>query len=307
MKSNLDILHNIPLNEFTSWKVGGNAEFYCAPTTENEMEEALKLAYKNHWPVTLLGGGTNVLISDKGIQGLVIHCHKMVGVQIISQDKQVVIECLAGTPKSEILKEFMKLRLRPAIFLAGLPGDMAGGVVMNAGVGHDISPREFHEIVHSFDVLECTKTGEVIKKSFQKDEIEWSYRKSKNWQPGVITKVRVCWENKPDDNVLKEVRDGNKRRKSTQPLAFPSCGSVFKNPQGNYAGALIEKSGLKGKMVGGAQVSEKHANFIINTGVATATDIHTLISLVQKVVEEKFSIHLTNEVVYLGQWEATQF
>ena len=297
----IEVQKSISLKDYTSWKVGGAAEHYCAPTTVDEVKEAYAFANENSLPVTILGGGTNVLVSDQGVKGLVIHTHKLTGVEVTSQDKDIVIEAFGGTQKSEVLKEFMKFRLRPAIFLAGLPGDMAGGVVMNAGVGHDISPKEFCEIVHSFDVIEY-KDGKVIEKTFSKDDVEWAYRKSKKWQPGFITKVRVSWPNDPDEGVLKEVRDGNKRRKSTQPLSWPSCGSVFKNPPGNHSGALIEKAGLKGHSIGGAQDSEKHANFIINTGEGTALEIHQVMEYVQQVVEEKFSIKLTNEVVYLGEW-----
>jgi UDP-N-acetylmuramate dehydrogenase len=180
---------------------------------------------------------------------------------------------------------------------------MAGGVVMNAGVGHKVAPREFHEIVESFDVLSFDVEGELQEITYKQNDVRWEYRHSREWQPGVITRVRVRWPNKPDDQVLKDVREGNKRRKSTQPLSEPSCGSVFKNPTGDYAGRLIEACGLKGFSIGGAQVSEKHANFIVNKDNSTALDIHKVIEHVQKVVQEKYQMRLTNEVVYLGEWD----
>ncbi len=173
---------------------------------------------------------------------------------------------------------------------------------MNAGVGHGAHPKEFCEIVESVDVLQKNIQGQWTQKTFLKNEIEWSYRKSKNWQPGLIVSVDLSWPNQPSDHVLKAVREGNKRRKDTQPLLEPSCGSVFKNPQNDHAGRLIEASGLKGFSMGGAQVSMKHANFIVNTGSATADDIHQVIVHVQKTVQEKFKVQLTNEVVYLGHW-----
>ncbi|MCB0378783.1 MAG: UDP-N-acetylmuramate dehydrogenase [Bdellovibrionales bacterium] len=302
MSDSLPIIENKNLAEFTSWKVGGAAQYYCAPRSIDELKQALIWAEQNQQPVTLLGGGTNVLVSDQGVQGLLIHTLDYTGISSRIEGDLFIVEALGGTQKSEVLKEFIKQRLRPAIFLAGLPGDMAGGVVMNAGVGHDVSPKEFCDIIYSVDVLELKKDGQFEEKHFKKEEIAWSYRKSKNWQPGVITKVSVAWPNEPDDQVLKEVREGNARRKSTQPLNFPSCGSVFKNPEGAHSGALIEKAGLKGFKVGDAQVSEKHANFIVNCGKATATDIDQLIKSVQKTVKDKFQINLTNEVVYLGQW-----
>lgn len=299
--SGITIEPNKNLSEYTSWLVGGNAEQYCAPKSIDQLKEALLYADKENLKVTLLGGGTNTLVSDKGVSGLLIHTINLYEVKVLEESPHVLVEAEGGAQKSEVLKIFMKMRLAPAIFLAGLPGDMAGGVVMNAGVGHKVAPREFHEIVQSVDVVRV-ENGEVIEKTFMHNEIDWFYRKSKNWQPGVITKVRVQWPNEPDETVLKSVREGNKRRKDTQPLSMPSCGSVFKNPDGDHAGRLIEVSGLKGFSIGGAQVSEKHANFIVNTGEATAQDIANVINHVQKTVEEKHGIKLTNEVVYLGDW-----
>ncbi len=290
------------LAPFTSWLVGGTAEQYFAPRSLEELKEAMILARSKQWPITILGGGTNVLVSDDGVPGLVIHTHFLNQVKVVEDQKNLVIEAEAGAAKSEVLKVFLKYRLEPAIFLAGLPGDMAGGVVMNAGVGHDVSPREFCEIVQAIDVFTFSASGEVEQRSFDRDQINWNYRKSSNWQPGIITRVRVTWPNQPKEAVLKEVREGNKRRKSTQPLSEPSCGSVFKNPEGDHAGRLVEATGLKGFSIGGAQVSEKHANFIVNKGGATAQDIHDVILSVQEKVQKQHSILLTNEVVYLGKW-----
>ena len=296
------IIENKLLSPFTSWQVGGSAQYYAAPESLEQLKALMIHAHKNHWPLSILGGGTNVLVSDEGVKGLVLHTHRLNQITSIQEGDQVVVEALCGTLKSEVLKVFMKYHLLPSVFLAGLPGDMAGGVVMNAGVGHRDSPKEFSEIVQEFDVLSLSKEGKVEEKTFSHQEVQWLYRKTKGWQPGIISKVRVCWPNEPDEGVLKAVRWGNKRRKETQPLSEPSCGSVFKNPEGDSvrSGALIESCGLKGARRGGAQVSEKHANFIVNKGGATASDIHELMEYVQKTVKEKHQVELTNEVVYLG-------
>ena len=299
---NIKIEKNKDLKNHTSWRVGGSAQFYCAPETVGQLKQALVYAKQKKLSHFILGGGTNTLVSDNGVQGLVIHTCKLMGTEIIADKEKVVVKALAGTPKSEVLKHFLKHRLWPSVFLAGLPGDMAGGVVMNAGVSDKVSPKEFMEIVESFDVIPFREGGEIKEKTFQKKDIQWFYRKSQGWQPGIITRVCVSWPNKPDDKVLEAVRAGNKKRKQTQPLSQPSCGSVFKNPRGNRAGQLIEEADLKGLSVGGAKVSEKHANFIVNTGGATAHDIHKLMEEVQARVFKKFKIKLTNEVVYLGQW-----
>ena len=308
----LEIEENVGLQEWTSWKVGGAAQFYCAPKNKEELGQALERAWFEKWPLTVLGGGTNVLISDHGVGGLVLHTYKLVGVEVLKENSNFVLEALCGTPKSTILKEFLKRHLSPAVFLAGLPGDVAGGAVMNAGVGGDslssmdwegeCGPSEFCEIVDSLDVLTLDSRGKVEERTFHRDEILWTYRRSENWQPGFIFSLRFLWPNEPDPTVLEKVRRANQRRKSSQPLNWPSCGSVFKNPQGAYAGELIESLGLKGRTLGGAQVSCKHGNFILNKGQAKAEDIHGLIELVIREVWEKLSISLTHEVVYLGQW-----
>ncbi len=293
---------NKELAQFTSWEVGGCAQYYLAPENLEELKQAVLFASEHNYEISILGGGSNVLISDEGVTGLLIHTYKLNSVKVIEDNNKIIVEALAGTPKSEVLKVFMKQRLAPAIFLAGLPGDVAGGVVMNAGIGQKKQPREFVEIVDSFDVLSVDSSGTLVEKTFMNDQVNWSYRKSLGWQPGVITKVRLSWPNEPNPEVLKMVREGNKRRKTTQPLSQPSCGSVFKNPEGDHSGRLIESLGLKGFQIGGAQVSDKHANFIVNLGDATAKDIHELIQYVQNKVFEKFQIKLTNEVIYLGSW-----
>lgn len=293
---------NKDLSPFTSWRVGGCADQYCAPQSLQQLKEIMEWAHQQNLPITLLGGGSNVLISDRGVDGLVVHTIDLNQLKILSDEDFLVLETEAGCLKSEALKVFLKYRLAPATFLAGLPGDMAGGVVMNAGVGHKVAPREFYEIVKSFTVFRINAEGKVEEHQYSTDQIQWNYRKSQNWQPGVIASVVVQWPNQPDDEVLKSVREGNKRRKTSQPLSSPSCGSVFKNPEGDHAGRLIEATGLKGFSIGDAQVSEKHANFIINKGAATATDIDKVIKHVQQTVEAQQGVKLTNEVVYLGRW-----
>ena len=295
-----NIEKDFPLASWTSWLVGGPAEFYTAPKNKQELIEAMEWSHREKQAITVLGQGTNVLIHDRGISGLVIHMKDFNQVGSKEEGDRLVVTAEAGAAKSEVLKIFMKYRLAPAVFLAGLPGDVGGGVVMNAGIGLPEEPREFCEIVEGFEVLRLEDDGTVNSYFFNRSNTQWQYRKSLGWQPGIISQVHMAWPLEPDDGVLKRVREGNGRRKATQPLNQPSCGSTFKNPPGEHSGALIEKAGLKGFSIGGAQVSEKHGNFIVNTGNATAEDIDLVIKKVQEVVEEKFNILLTNEVVYLG-------
>ena len=166
MSVNIHIEENKELKNFTSWIVGGCADFYCAPRDLFELEKALRFSFQNKVPLSVLGGGTNVLISDKGVRGLVVHTHKLNHVTVLKEDENFLIEALCGTPKSEVLKFFLKRKLAPAVFLAGLPGDVAGGVVMNAGVGHKVAPREFCEIVHSFDVITTDSLGKVKSQTY---------------------------------------------------------------------------------------------------------------------------------------------
>lgn len=296
---------NRELASFTSWLVGGKADYFCQPSSETEIQQAWSWAVKEKQPVTFLGGGTNVLVSDDGIEGLTIALKNFSGIsdeRIVEQDgkKTLQFSALAGTSKTELLKIFLKHKLSPALFLAGLPGDVGGGIVMNAGVAETLRPREFGEIVHSIEVVNSPQSWTV--KKYHHDEIQWTYRHSRGWQPGLVTRVHFHWPLDSDPDVLVKVREANKVRFSKQPLDKPSCGSVFVNPEGKKAAQLIDRCALKGFRIGDAQVSLKHANFIVNLGKARAQDIWQLIEHVKKVVKEKESTELQTEVVRLGRW-----
>ncbi len=294
----LNLLSNIVLADYTSWKVGGTADFFYTPQNIDEMKSALKQAYEQKMPVTIIGGGTNVLVSDQGIRGLTICLKKFSQYKVIEDQNDLVIDCLSGTGKSELLKIFLKYKLAPALFLAGLPGDVGGGVVMNAGVAENHNPREFMELV---DWIEIMKADGTVKR-LQKSNLEIKYRHTDGWQPHVITNVRLRWPMNIDPDILIKVREANKIRLSKQPLDMPSCGSVFKNPEGYKAAQLIDECGLKGFQIGDAQVSLKHANFIVNLDKTTAQDIWSVIMHVQKTVEKIKNVKLTTEVVRLGDW-----
>lgn len=294
------ITEKTPLADYTSWTVGGSADYFCLPTNETELEKALNFARELKIPWTILGGGTNVLVSDEGIEGLVICLRRFSGIQVAEKDGRLVIEAFSGTAKSELLKTFLKNQLEPALFLAGLPGDIGGGIVMNAGVAEQISPREFHEIVDWIEVLK-PEGSDFRRQVYRKEDVRWSYRHSQGWQPGIVTRVGLSWKLERDPSILEKVRQANRVRLSKQPLDLPSCGSVFVNPPGHKAAQLIDGLGLKGFQVGGAQVSPKHANFIVNVGGATAKDIRKVIEHVRTTVEAKTGVQLKTEVVFLGR------
>ncbi|MCB0415882.1 MAG: UDP-N-acetylmuramate dehydrogenase [Bdellovibrionales bacterium] len=292
----MDIQQNVSLSEWTSWKVGGPARFFCQPSHLEEFQQAFEWAQSQNLQKYFLGEGSNVLVSDHGVNGLVVQLGNFKKIESHLEDERLKVVCEAGAPKFEAMRVFLKHRLAPALFLSGLPGNIAGGVYMNAGVSEHRIPREFCEIVDWIEVLRPTGDVERV----ESKSIQWSYRKSLGWQPGMIYRVGLSWENKPMDDMPKLVREANKMRLSKQPLTQPSCGSVFRNPEGDSSGRLIESCGLKGYTVGGAQVSEKHANFIVNKGHATAKDIESIIGYVKKTVKEQTGFELHEEVIRMG-------
>jgi UDP-N-acetylmuramate dehydrogenase len=295
LSKNLTIEQGISLRAWTWWKIGGPAEFFVLPKTLADLMRACEWANENKHPITILGGGTNVLVSDDGVKGLVICLREFRGLEQEVLGDRLVIRAWAGTPKSDLVKVFVKAKLPPALFLCGLPGDIGGGVVMNAGVAETISPREFNEII---DWVEVLREGQVIR--LLNNQIGWHYRSSKGWQPGIIVRAQLSWAMNTDEEISRKVKEATKARLQKQPLHLPSCGSTFKNPPGQKAGALIEQAGLKGFQIGDAQVSLKHANFIVNLGDAKASEVRAVIAHVQGTVREKFHVELETEVRYLG-------
>ncbi len=290
------------------------------PESLEDLQKGLVWAQEQGVPVTFISGGTNILISDRGVRGLVISLRKMTGIEEEERGGRLLLNVWAGTSKSELLKSFLKRRVAPALFLAGLPGDVGGGVVMNAGVSESIVPREFCEIVDWIEVISFGHSGEPYQLGkgilisshvdvqnavrLNRDQLQWSYRRCGGWRPGVIVRVGCSWPLEADASILEKVKVANQRRLSLQPLEFPNCGSVFKNPSDRQrAGMLIDQCGLKGLRWGDAQISEKHANFIVNLGQAKAMDIYGLMEHARKRVKEKFGLELESEIVRVGDWD----
>jgi len=296
-----NILERQPLRELNWWKVGGEAEFFALPRTIDELREAYVWAGARGLPVHVLSAGSNVLLPDGVLKGLVISVHALVGVEKIETvDGHVQIVALAGTPKSDLAKYFLQNKLAPAIFLTGIPGDVGAGVVMNAGIGESRTPREFCEIVSEVEVLRPPVEGRCDLVRVPASQIRWEYRRSTGWQPGIIVRVVVRWPAVADVEVMTAVREQTRKRVSTQPLDLPNCGSVFRNPLGHKAAQLIQGAGLKGFRVGGAAVSTKHANFIVNDQGATSADILAVIDHVRSEVFKQSGVQLETEVVRLG-------
>lgn len=291
----------VPLAPFTWWKIGGSADYLIEPKSIDEAAAAWRKATKSGGPVTWLGGGSNVLIGDRGIRGFVLLSRSLNRVEeVIETDGRLQIVTQSGAFKSELVKIFLKHKLAPALFLCGIPGEVGGGVVMNAGVGEEIRPREFCEIVDWIEIIDPAQDFAV--KRIGARDLKWSYRHSEGWQPGWIVRVAVSWPLKVEEDLMNRVRLATRNRVQRQPLELPSCGSVFRNPPGHKAGALIEKAGLKGYQVGAAQVSLKHANFIVNLGRATASDVRAVMDHVQTTVQTQFGVKLETEVRFLGEF-----
>ena len=297
----MDIQKNISLKKFSSWKTGGLADFFCQPSSLEEIFFSLKWVKEKSLAITVLSGGTNTLISDQGIEGLVISMQKLNTFTNSVKNNRLYITAQAGVPKAKLMQIFLKHKLSPALFLCGLPGDVGGGVVMNAGISaKDIVPREFGEIVDHIKVIQNNQLVCIDKK-----DLIFKYRFSDGWMNGeqnIIYEAALSWPMEPVPQIMEQIRDTALKRSKSQPLQSASCGSVFKNPLNTSAGFLIDQCQLKGHTIGKASVSEKHANFIVNQGGATAQDIHQLILFIQEKVKKQHNILLQTEVKYLGRW-----
>ncbi|MBD2326380.1 UDP-N-acetylmuramate dehydrogenase [Alkalinema sp. FACHB-956] len=290
------IKSNVPLSTLTSFQVGGPAEWYVAPQTVQELQMSLAWAVEREIPITLLGAGSNLLISDRGLPGLVVGTRYLK--QMIFDEETGQLTVGAGTMLPLLAQRVAKRGWRGLEWAVGIPGTVGGSVVMNAGAhGGCIS-----DILVEVQVLNMDGTCEVL----TADQLAYRYRTS-NLQGGGRLVTQATFQMQPGFDPIEVRRDTDyhlNQRHSTQPYDRPSCGSVFRNPGEYKAGWLIEQAGLKGYQIGGAKVAERHANFILNCGEATATDIFRLIHHVQRRVEQQWSLHLEPEVRILGDFQA---
>ena len=288
------LLENESMSRHTSWRVGGIADRFYRPIDIDDLAEYLKHLDLDE-PVFFLGLGSNLLVTDKGIRGTVI-CTSGILNEIKSIDEtRIYVE--AGVPSPKLAKFSAKSGLTGAEFLSGIPGTIGGALKMNAGaVG-----GETWDIVESVETIDMQ--GEIHKRS--PEEFLVAYRHVENKEKDlqnewfVSAVIKLSKGNKEES--LQTIKNHLNRRGATQPTQQPNAGSVFRNPEGDYAARLIESCGLKGFCIGGACVSEKHANFIINTGTATAKDITTLIETVHKKVQQQHNVNLIREVQIIGE------
>ncbi|NOU76125.1 UDP-N-acetylmuramate dehydrogenase [Paenibacillus sp. LMG 31458] len=286
-----EIRTNERLAPYTTWKIGGPADCLVIPQTKEQVAAAIQFLYERGVPWTVIGRGSNLLVSDKGIRGVVIKLGN--ALETLRFDGAMVY---AGGSYSFIKLSVLAAKegLTGLEFASGIPGSVGGAVYMNAGAhGSDVS-----RILKQAEVI--LDTGELV--TMQAEDLQYAYRHSiLQTMPGIVTEAVFelqVGERKEIAGAMAAYRD---RRLRTQPLQLACAGSVFRNPEGGFAAKLIEEAGLKGKRVGGAEISKLHANFIVNTGDATAEDVLTLIGEVQLIVQNQYGISLVPEVLMMGE------
>ena len=286
------VLTNEPMDRHISFRAGGPADVFFMPAGAQELVLALEAGKNENVPTYVIGAGSNLVAPSAGVRGLVIALGE--NFSDIERDGNV-IRAQAGARLSRIAQDAMHAGLTGLEFASGIPGSIGGGAAMNAGA-------------YGGELSQCITRVEVLIdgkiETISAAEMGFGYRTSMMLQRGaVVLQVEMTLAPDKKELIAERMRDLNARRRDKQPLEFPSAGSTFKRPEGYFAGALIEEAQLKGVSVGGAQVSEKHAGFIINRGGATGDDILNLIALVQKRVFENSGVRLEREVRVLGEWE----
>ena len=286
------ILEAEPMSRHTTFRIGGPAELFLVPKSTEEIAGIFKICREEGIPWFVLGNGSNLLVSDKGYQGVVIQLYKGFG-EVKVQGCQITAQ--AGALLSQIAAAAREESLTGFEFAGGIPGTLGGAVVMNAGA----YGGEMKDVIKEVTVL--TREGEI--RTLRAEELAMGYRTSAIKEAGYIVLSAVLSLEKGDKEQIKaRMQELAGMRSSKQPLQYPSAGSTFKRPEGYFAGKLIMDSGLRGYQVGGAQVSEKHCGFVINTGNATARDVRNLMADVQRIVEEKYGVKLEPEVKFLGDF-----
>lgn len=286
-EAGIELRENEPLAAHTSFRIGGPARWMAFPKTVEEVRTLLRLAREADIPVRLLGAGTNVLAPDRGVDALVL-CLKdaLRGVRLPEGN---CIEAMAGETLASVAVFARKNGLTGLEFAHGIPGTLGGGVYMNAGA----YGGELRQVVRQVTFLHADGRLET----FENGDCAFGYRTSvfEN-MPGVIVSARLALQPGEPAAIEAKMRELMEKRRASQPLELPSAGSTFKRPAGHFAGALIQDAGLKGRGVGGAKVSEKHAGFVVNFDHATAADVRATIALVQKTVYETSGVRLEPEV-----------
>ena len=287
---------NVPLASYTSARIGGPADIFISADTAAELARVVKLLWKQELPFTLLGGGSNVLVSDKGIRGVVV-LNRAKGVKFNLDEEQPTVTADSGVVFSNLANRCASKGLAGLEWAAAVPGTVGGAVYGNAGAfGGDMSGN-----LISAELL--TTDG---KQTLTVEQMGYGYRTSvmkRGEVNGIVLSAELRLEHSTKEDVTAKIQQFSAHRKATQPPGA-SMGSMFKNPVGDYAGRLIEEAGLKGARIGNAEISPVHGNFFVNHENTSAEDIRKLIELAQKTVKEKFEVDLELEVELIGEWDA---
>ncbi len=295
---------NESMSKHTSLRVGGPAQVFVAPESPEKLVELIKWCGQKEFSYTVFGNGTNLLVKDSGIHGVVIVLTKCLNkiTQTVTDNNSVIVTALAGTRLQGLCSFAIDNGLEGMNFALGIPGTVGGGIIMNAGTAYGT----MESVLDSIEILLPTGTNKIL----SKDNLCFGYRKL-SWDTGkedvhtsqsIILSGCFCLHHSDPQKLKQEANEILKTRKKKQPTGLPGAGCFFKNPSsGKTAGELIEMAGLKGKSIGGAKISSKHANFILNTGSASASDILALMELVQKKVLNLFNIELETEIKIVGE------
>ncbi|MFI3214188.1 MAG: UDP-N-acetylmuramate dehydrogenase, partial [Eubacteriales bacterium] len=288
-----NIYFNEPMDKHTTFRVGGQASYFLRITKEEEITNLVKSLYQSNTPYFILGNGSNLLVSDYGYEGVMVYIGDGFS-DIRREGTRLIVD--AGAYLSKVSKFAMEAGLGGLEFASGIPGTIGGGVVMNAGA-YDGDMGQVVESIRAID-----ETGQLI--TIDRAGMEFDYRTSLAKKKHlVITQVTLRLVSREKEEIRAKMNEFSALRKEKQPLEYPSAGSTFKRPEGYYAGKLIMDAGLKGYQIGGAQISEKHAGFLINRGSATADDIAKVIQKTQEIVLQDSGIVLEPEIIYVGKFE----
>ena len=291
-------IENELLSKHTTFKIGGPADYFINPTSQQQLIEVIKLCKKHKVPFYIIGNGSNLLVGDKGFPGAIIqiyHTLDKISIEKDQEDGKFLVSAGAGIMLSKLAMEIAKEGLEGFEFASGIPGTLGGAITMNAGA-------------YGGEINNCIKSATVLKQDgtvlvLPKEQLELGYRTSVIQKESyIVMSAQFIFSKGNKEEILEKITELNKKRREKQPLEYPSAGSTFKRPEGYFAGKLIDDAGLRGYRVGDVMVSEKHCGFVVNVGNGTAAQVRQLISDVDSVIFDKNGVHLEPEVRFVGEF-----
>lgn len=290
----MQVLSEEPMAKHTTFRTGGCSDYFVSPTQISQIQDVIALCQEEKIPYYILGNGSNLLVSDRGYQGVMIHLGSAFGGYELDEAAGTAV-VKSGAALGGVVRALSKQGFGNVTWAAGIPGSFGGAVVMNAGA----YGGEMKQVLTEVTWLD--ETGQIV--TSPAAELNLGYRQSIfKHSKKVVLAGKLQLEKANPQELLNKIEELNQTRKEKQPLEYPSAGSTFKRPEGYFAGKLIQDSGLRGYRIGGAQVSEKHCGFVINRENASASDLYALFQHIQAVVEEKFQVKMELEVELIGDF-----